>query len=66
MKKFRVWHNTDGMIDTPEEMKWDYEIGDVITVNSYTNQYKCMSIEKKGGNIYYHFKQGKMVYTYNW
>ena len=65
-KKFRVFHNEDGTIDEPEEMKWDYEIGDIVNVNSYTNQYKCVRIEKKDGNIFYHFKQGKMIYTYDY
>ena len=65
-KKFRVWHNVDGTIDEPEEMKYDYEIGDIVKVESYTNQYKCVRIEKKDGNIFYHFKQGKMIYTYDY
>jgi len=65
-KKFRVFHNEDGTIDEPEEMKWDYEIGDIVNVNSWTNQYKCVKIEVKDNDIYYHFKQGKMIYTYDY
>lgn len=44
--------------------KYDYEIGETITVNSNL-QYKCMNIVRNNDNIYYMFNRGKVIYIFN-
>ena len=46
-----------------EPTKYDYKIGDSITVNS-SCQYKCMGMTTKNGNAYYLFNVGVPRYEY--
>lgn len=64
--KFVNLINVDGTVNDPEKTTCDYEIGDVINVGTYGNQYKCIekTINKDGTT--YHFKQGKTIYTFDW
>jgi hypothetical protein len=65
-EKFIVYHNASGSVDTPEKTRFEYEIDEIITVNNYENQYKCVSIENTDDKILYHFKQGIKQYTYDY
>lgn len=58
MKKYIVIGN-----DSPFETKFDYEVGEIITVNSSTPA-KCVSKDTIDGDIYYKFKLGKASYSF--
>lgn len=66
MDKFIKYLDTDGTVSEPEETRYEYEIGDIINVNSYGNQYKCVEISSSNNKTIYHFKQGKKSITFDW
>lgn len=64
--KFLKLINLNGEIEF-ESTTFEYYIGETISVNDRHNLYKCVAISKdKQGNIYYHFKQGKVIYNFDW
>lgn len=46
-----------------QETKYEYEVGNIITVNS-TRQYRCMDIIDIKGDTYYMFNVGVVSYKY--
>lgn len=46
-----------------EATKYDYEVGETITVNS-NMEYRCMNVAKKGDDVYYFFNRGKVIYRF--
>jgi hypothetical protein len=67
MANYIIWKDVYGEVEEPEATRFDYSIGDTITVNS-SEIYKCVDIETeiKEGNVYYHFKQGKRMYVFDY
>jgi len=63
---YLVLHNADGTVDEPKKTKFSYEIGDIIRVSNYSNQYKCFDREVTDNGIYYHFKQGATKVTFDY
>ena len=45
---------------------YDYKLGDTIYVNDYHDLFKCVKITREFNDIYYHFKQGKVTYDFEW
>lgn len=62
--KYIRFQPLNGLV-SEEGTPYVYEVGETITVNS-TELYKCVSITEEYGNIYYNFKQGKKIYTFDW
>lgn len=53
--------------DYIQETRFEYRIGEIISIDDRVNKFKCIGIEKgKNGDIYYVFKQGKINYDFNW
>ena len=46
--------------------KYDYKLGDIIYVNDCHDLFKCVKITREFNDIYYHFKQGKVTYDFEW
>jgi hypothetical protein len=65
-EKFIVRHDADGTISEPKKTRCEYKEGDIINVASYSNQYKCIETDVTEDTITYHFKQAKMIYTYDY
>lgn len=63
---FFVFHDANGMINEPEETRYKYELGEEISVNNRNNRYKCVKIENVKGKVLQHFKQAKIIYTYDY
>jgi hypothetical protein len=63
---FVIYHNADGSTDEPEKTRFEYNIGEIITVNNYGNQYKCIFKDVSDNKIIHHFKQGKKIYTFDY
>lgn len=56
----------NGKIDI-EKTKFEYVVGETISINTRDNLFKCIRIEQhENGDIYYVFKQGKINYDFNW
>ena len=66
MKKFLIFHNTDRSIEEKNKTEIEYEIGDKINVRSYDNVYKCFHKEVVNGELLQHFKQDKLIYTFDY
>lgn len=66
MNKSMILHNADGSVDLPKKTDYNYDVGDIISVGSYENQYKCINVDRGEDSIIYHFKQGKTIYTYDY
>lgn len=45
----------------PEETQYEYEIGEIINVNSHTEM-MCKKKEIINGKLYQFFRQGRMVF----
>lgn len=53
--------------DYIQETRFEYRIGEIISIDDRTNKFKCIGIESdKNGDIYYVFKQGRINYDFNW
>ena len=65
MDKFIIWENENGSISSPEHTHFEYDLGEVIRVNS-SDMYKCKRKITKDGKLYQYFKQGKVTYNYNY
>lgn len=61
-----VYHDVYGEISEPEETRFQYRVGEKITVNHHGNEFKCIKIEEVEGKILQHFKQAKRIYTYDY
>ena len=63
--KFLKLINLNGDMEI-QKTNFDYNVGEIISVNDRHNLYKCVVISKdKQGNIYYHFKQGEVMYNFD-
>ncbi|MEM4994896.1 hypothetical protein WKH56_20240 [Priestia sp. SB1] len=67
MNKYIVWIDVHGNVKEPEVTRFNYGIGDMITVSS-SEVYKCVDVETelKTDIVYYHFKQGKRMYVFDY
>lgn len=55
-----VW---DNKVSDPEETKYDYIVGEVITVNS-VDKYKCVDKKIVGNKVFMYFKKGIITFNY--
>ena len=65
MEKFIIWMNANGRIDEPEETKFEYDIGETITVNN-TQMYKCINKKIVEGELHQTFKEGIKIWKFNY
>ena len=66
MNKYTMLLWVDGVRDI-EKTKFEYVIGEIISINTRDNLFKCIGIElDENGDIYYVFKQGRVSYDFNW
>lgn len=66
MNKYTMLLWVDGVRDI-EKTKFEYVIGEIISINTRDNLFKCIGIElDENGDIYYIFKQGRINYDFNW
>lgn len=49
--------------DEPEKTKYEYDLGEVITVNSFS-KYRCNSKKIIDGKLYQFFGKGRIVFDY--
>lgn len=65
-EKFVVFKEADGTITDPKRSTFDYAIGDIINTDFHSKKYKCIELMKEGSKLFYIFKQGKTVFTFDW
>jgi hypothetical protein len=65
MEKFIIWHYVDGDISEPKATRYEYKINDTHNVWD-VGTFKCIGIESNDDKVFYHFKQGKTVLTYDY
>nr|DAZ34422.1 MAG TPA: hypothetical protein [Caudoviricetes sp.] len=66
MNKYIMSLWIDGTRDI-EKTKFEYVIGEIISIDTRDNLFKCIEVEKhENGDIYYIFKQGRINYDFNW
>jgi hypothetical protein len=65
MEKFIIWHDVYGDVGKPEATKYEYKLDDIHTVWD-VGTFKCIGIESNDNKIFYHFKQGKTILTYDY
>lgn len=66
MNKYIMLLWIDGTEDI-EKTKFEYTIGEIISIDTRDNLFKCIGVEEyENGDIYYIFKQGRINYDFNW
>jgi hypothetical protein len=66
MDLFRVLKDADGEIHGPNKISWTHQIGDMLSHNSFDNNYKCVEVVNDEGMTTYIFKQGVKKYSFDW